>query len=155
MDKVSVKITSITFFFFTITLILCACMEPVNVPGFLESDSVKEIIEKNKPPGVTITITKPDLGKGEPILQDNGVDLVKGQKVEKSSTFNLKAIKLKNDGDYSVKWYISTEKDSIGNSKPAAPDFPLTVAADYFLSVEVTYTDGAADSTYIIIRVTP
>jgi hypothetical protein len=45
MDKVSFKITSITFFFFGAALILCACMNPVDGLAFSQSESVREIIE--------------------------------------------------------------------------------------------------------------
>jgi hypothetical protein len=47
-DKISVKISSVTFFACGIVLILCGCMNPVDVPALLETEIVQGIIEKSK-----------------------------------------------------------------------------------------------------------
>jgi hypothetical protein len=45
-DKISVKISSVTFFLCGIVLILCGCMNPVDIPGLLQDPIVQEIIKE-------------------------------------------------------------------------------------------------------------
>jgi hypothetical protein len=159
MDKISVKI----IFFFTIVMILCACMEPVGGSAFVKSDNVQGIIDKNKQEdGVKITIAKPDLGKGEPVLFYGGVRWPKGtvNPVPFTAPFDVVEITLQNAASYTGHiWRITNPTIPAGfeiiSNASAMTSYQLNDFGDYILTLEVTTPApaSASNSTYIIIRV--
>jgi hypothetical protein len=158
MDKVSFKITSITFFFFGAALILCACMNPVDSMGFIESGGAKEIIDRyTQVDGDKIIVNNPDLWKREPILELDGGILQKGEKISRAGGFNLNQIMLINSGNYtsgSIFWYISGQTAALGGSSTNVTTYPLIAAIDYIFTVTAKYAvDNSDQSTYIIIEI--
>ena len=151
MWKTGSKILLLIVFSAMTTLLLSACIGPLDINSFLEGDKVQNIIEGGNDGEEEISDPlQPQLKQGDtPIATGEAVTIFF------SGTPNSVTISVDNYEDFiSILWSSNGIEVGSGNTITVSSDTaPFNAVADHLLTVDVEDQNGAFRSSFITIRV--